>query len=71
MAITFFYAVGTAIGGVMAPAIFGTLIATKQPLFLFYGYLLGAILIASAGIVEIFFGVNAERKSLEDSQTYN
>ncbi|ARM74817.1 MFS transporter [Acidianus manzaensis] len=66
MAIAFFYAVGTALGGVASPAIFGALIATKQPLFLFYGYLLGAGLMAAAGVVEILFGVNAERKSLEE-----
>lgn len=66
MAIAFFYAVGTAIGGVMAPAIFGAIIGSGQAFYVFLGYLLGAILMISAGIVEVFYGVNAERKSLEE-----
>jgi len=31
----------------------------------FYGYLVGAALMVAAGVVEIFFGVKAERQSLE------
>jgi len=66
MAIAVFYAIGTGIGGVMAPSVFGALIGSGLPINLFYGYLLGAELTAVAGIVELFYGVNAERKSLEE-----
>jgi hypothetical protein len=40
MAIAVFYAVGTGIGGVMAPSVFGALIGSGLPINLFYGYLL-------------------------------
>lgn len=66
MAIAVFYAIGTGIGGVMAPSVFGALIGSGLPINLFYGYLLGAGLMAVAGVVELFYGVNAERKSLEE-----
>ncbi|BCU70113.1 MFS transporter [Stygiolobus caldivivus] len=66
MAIAVFYAIGTGIGGVMAPAIFGALIGSGLRINLFYGYLLGAALMAVAGVVEVLYGVNAERKSLEE-----
>lgn len=65
MAIAFFYAVGTGIGGISAPLLFGALIATKTAQNVFYGYLLGAVLMVGAGLVEWFVGVNAERQSLE------
>ena len=65
MAIAFFYALGTAIGGVSAPTLFGYLIGTGKTINVFYGDLLGAGLMALAGIVAIFFAVNAERKGLE------
>ncbi len=65
LAIAFFYAIGTAAGGALAPVIFGILIQTGQPVKVFYGDLFGAALMILAGIVEIFFGVKAERQSLE------
>lgn len=65
IAIAFFYAIGTAIGGALAPLIFGALIGTGKPVNLFYGYLFGAVFMAAAGVVEILFGVKAERQSLE------
>jgi MFS family permease len=64
-AIALFYAIGTG-AAALAPTLFGTLIQSGKPLNIFYGYVLGAALMASAGLVEVFFGVNAERKSLED-----
>ncbi len=66
MAIAVFYAIGTALGGVAAPSIFGALIASGQAVNVFYGYVVGAVLMAVAGIFELFLGVNAERKSLEE-----
>ena len=63
-AIALFYAIGTGAAAV-SPLVFGVLIQSGKPVNVFYGYLLGAALMAAAGLVEIFFGVNAERKSLE------
>jgi Sugar (and other) transporter len=64
-AIALFYAIGTG-AAALAPTLFGALIQSGKPVNIFYGYLLGAALMAAAGVIEIFFGVNAERKSLED-----
>ena len=66
MAISFFYAVGTAIGGITGPLLFGRLIETGGETNVMYGYLLGAALMIAAGIVEIVLGVEAAGKQLED-----
>ena len=66
MAISFFYAVGTAIGGITGPLLFGRLIETGEETNVMYGYLLGAALMIAAGIVEIVLGVEAAGKQLED-----
>jgi MFS family permease len=65
LAIAFFYAAGTAIGGVGAPFLFGGLIATGSRASVFYGYLLGSALMVLASIIEMIWGVAAERKPLE------
>lgn len=65
MAIAVFYAVGTFVGGVGAPFLFGLLIQTESRINLFYGYLLGAALMVAAGVVEAVLGVRAERTALE------
>jgi MFS family permease len=65
LAIAFFYVIGTAAGGVAAPYIFGLFIATGRPIDVFYGYLIASVLMVGAGIVAIFFALDAERKSLE------
>lgn len=65
LAIAFFYAVGTGIGGVGAPWLFGVLIDTGSRLSLFGGYLLGAGLMLAAGLIAYRFGTDAERKPLE------
>jgi MFS family permease len=69
LAIAFFYAVGTGLGGIIGPVLFGHLIATKRPSDMMIGYLIGAALMFGAGIVEVFFGVDAEQKSLEEIAT--
>jgi len=69
LAIAFFYAVGTGIGGVGAPFLFGALIDTGSRMSLFAGYLLGAGLMLAAAIVAARYGVAAERKALEDVAT--
>jgi MFS family permease len=66
MAISFFYAVGTAIGGITGPLLFGRLIQSGGETNVMYGYLLGAALMVAAGCVEIALGVKAEQQQLED-----
>jgi MFS family permease len=66
LAIAFFYAVGTGVGGIIGPALFGVLIDTGSRVSVFGGYLLGALLMVLAGVVAWRWGVAAERKSLEE-----
>jgi MFS family permease len=49
MAIAFFYAVGTAAGGISGPLLFGVLIASGKRAELAIGYLIGAVLMIAAG----------------------
>jgi MFS family permease len=65
LAIAFFYALGTAIGGIVAPWLFGTLIGSGSAVNVFYGYLIAAALMFGAAIVELVYGVKAERSRLE------
>jgi MFS family permease len=65
LAIALFYAIGTAIGGVVGPALFGVLIDTGSRNSVFFGYLLGAGLMIAAALVAWRYAVAAERKSLE------
>jgi MFS family permease len=65
LAIAFFYSVGTGVGGVAAPWLFGTLIGTGSRLNVFYGYLFAAGLMIAAALVALLYGIAAERKSLE------
>jgi MFS family permease len=66
LAIAFFYAVGTACGGAVAPYLFAALIGSGERGNVFLGYLLGAGLMVGAAIVELLIGVKAERLSLEE-----
>jgi len=65
MAISLFYAVGTSIGGVAAPLLYGYLIGTGSRLSVFWGYVGAGLLMVGAAIVEAFLGIKAERQSLE------
>jgi MFS family permease len=65
LAIAIFYAFGTLAGGVGGPALFGYIVGTGSRTYLFWGYLAGALLMVIGGLVEIWIGVDAERKSLE------
>ena len=69
LAIAIFYAIGTGIGGVAAPAIFGALIEGGNRGDMFIAYLFSAGLMIFAAIVEIFLGVKAEGQSLESVAT--
>jgi MFS family permease len=70
LCIAFFYAIGTAAGGISGPLLFGHLIdsasASGDITGIAPGYFLGAGLMIAGGIVEAFLGVRAEGQSLED-----
>ncbi|MDB4987094.1 MAG: sugar transporter [Myxococcaceae bacterium] len=66
LAIALFYAVGTATGGLCAPALFGALIQTGEPGAVFVGYAIGAGLMLFAALVAAWLGVAAEGRSLEE-----
>ncbi len=66
LAIAFFYAVGTAIGGITGPLLFGQLINSGQRGQVVWSFLIGAAVMASAGVVELRLGVAAEQRPLED-----
>ena len=65
MAIAIFYAVGTLIGGVFSPWLFGWIIGTGSADKLLTGYLVAALLMIAGAIVELWIGVPAERRPLE------
>jgi MFS family permease len=65
LAIAFFYAIGTGIGGIAGPLLFGMLISTGSRGSVAVGYAIGAILMAAAAVIQARWGVAAERKSLE------
>jgi MFS family permease len=70
LCIAFFYAIGTAVGGISGPLLFGALIdhsaATKDITGIAVGYFIGAVLMIGGGIVEALLGVKAEGRALED-----
>jgi MFS family permease len=65
LAIAFFYAVGTGVGGIIGPWLFGVLIDTGSRMSVFGGYLLGSVLMILSGLVAWRWAVPAERKPLE------
>jgi MFS family permease len=65
LAIAIFYAIGTGIGGMLGPWLFGVLIDTGSRISVFGGYIFAAtLMIAAAGVV-LRHGVAAERRPLE------
>jgi MFS family permease len=64
VAISIFYAIGIAVGGVAGPAVFGALIQGSRT-DLLWGYLMGAVFMLAAGIVQALLGVEAAGQSLE------
>lgn len=69
LAIAFFYAVGTAVGGITGPLLFGRLIETGRTGPVMIGFLIGAGAMALGGIAELIVGVEAAGRSLEDVAT--
>src|SRR3954467_7433266 len=69
LAIALFYAVGTAIGGISGPLLFGQFIHSGNPEQVATGFFIGAGAMALGGIAELLFGVRAEGQALEDIAT--
>ncbi|MGW7041686.1 MFS transporter [Streptomyces avermitilis] len=66
MAIAFFYALGTAAGGISGPLVFADLTESGVVGDTVLAFQIGAGLMCAAGLVAAFLAVNAERRSLED-----
>ncbi len=70
LCIAFFYAIGTAVGGITGPLYFGKLIddatASGDITGIASGYYVGAALMVAGGIVALFLGVHAEQETLEN-----
>jgi MFS family permease len=65
LAIAFFYAIGTGVGGIAGPIVLGILISSGSRASVALGYILGAGLMLGAAFAEALWGVAAERKPLE------
>ncbi|MDN5750484.1 MAG: MFS transporter [Pseudonocardia sp.] len=66
LAIAFFYAIGTAIGGISGPLLFGRLIGSGVASLVAIAFLIGAAVMAIGGVVAFFFAVPAAQANLED-----
>src|SRR5437763_4781459 len=66
MAIAFFYALGTIVGGFGGPLLFGALIQSGKPSQIFIGYVIGAAVMIVGGVIQATMGVEAARRDLED-----
>jgi MFS family permease len=69
LAIALFYAVGTAVGGISGPLLFGHFIHSGSAVQVATGFLIGAGVMALGGLAELRYGVRAEQRSLEDIAT--
>ncbi len=69
LAIAIFYSVGTGIGGIAGPVLFGSLVETGVVANVAFGYYLGAAMMILGGIAEALLGVRAEQRSLESIAT--
>ncbi|MEV6609057.1 MFS transporter [Kutzneria sp. NPDC051319] len=66
MAIALFYSVGTGLGGIIGPVLFGGLVDTGSTTLVAAGYYLGAVMMMGGGVLELLIGVEAAQRSLED-----
>ncbi|GCB48980.1 MFS transporter [Streptomyces sp. NL15-2K] len=66
MSIAFFYALGTAAGGISGPLLFADLTGTGKVGDTVLAFQIGAALMCLAGLVAAALAVRAERRSLED-----
>jgi MFS family permease len=65
LAIALFYAIGTAVGGISGPLLFGQFIHSGHLDQVATGFLIGAGAMALGGVAELLWGVRAEGRSLE------
>ncbi|WP_255945123.1 MFS transporter [Streptomyces odontomachi] len=66
LCIALFFAIGTAVGGISGPMLFGQLIHSGSINQVAIGFLIGAAVMILGGIAEVLFGVRAEQQSLEN-----
>jgi MFS family permease len=66
VAISLFYAAGTALGGLAGPPLYGAIIESGSREALFGAYAFAAVLMCGAALVALWLGVDAERKPLEE-----
>ncbi|WP_309130799.1 MFS transporter [Brevibacterium sp.] len=66
LAIAFFYAIGTGLGGIIGPLLFGRFIESGDVGLVALGFYISAGVMALGGICELIFGVKAEGRKLED-----
>ena len=66
LVIALFYALGTGLGGIAGPAVFGRLIGTGERTAIGWGYGFAASLMLAAALVELWLGPASEGRSLED-----
>jgi MFS family permease len=66
MAIAFFYATGTIVGGFGGPLLFGALIQSGKPSQIFIGYVVGAVVMIVGGVIQAVMGVESAQRDLED-----
>jgi MFS family permease len=66
MAIAFFFAVGTALGGITGPLVFAGLTESGVVSDTVTAFVIGASIMLASGIVAAFLAVDAEQKSLEE-----
>ena len=65
VAISLFYAAGTAVGGFVGPPLYGMMIESGSRAALFGAYAFAAVLMVVAAVVTLLLGVDAERRPLE------
>ncbi|MEQ4715901.1 MFS transporter [Nonomuraea sp. B19D2] len=65
LAIAFFFAIGTAAGGIAGPLVFASLVESGVPGDTALAFFIGGVVMIVAGLIELLFGVKAERKGLE------
>jgi MFS family permease len=66
LAIAIFYAIGTGVGGIVGPTLFGALIDTGSRAEIFWGYAIGGGLMIGAAVMEAWLGLASERRPLEE-----
>ncbi|GHF60705.1 MFS transporter [Amycolatopsis bartoniae] len=66
LAIAFFYAIGTGVGGIIGPLLFGSLVEANERGPAAIGFAVAAVVMAVGGIAELLFGVKAENAPLEE-----